>query len=180
MLGASAEGWAPPWVESWAWAASIFFWAAGEEEDRPACLPPSAKWGQGTGCPTAPHSLTDAACVLKLDLKHLHGGGHDDLASTSPAACQHLPVQGQLLPAAERMGATVKSRSPSTQGCAHQGQWRQTQPYGHSTPSLTHPLGPPATGTEPNRQMAPRQGLGRVAGPFSSREKWRSWGSPGP
>lgn len=69
------------------------------------------------GCPTAPHSLTDAACVLKLDLKHLHGGGHDDLASTSPAACQHLPVQSQLLPAAEQMGATVKSRSPSAQSC---------------------------------------------------------------
>lgn len=32
--GASAEGWVPPWVESCAWAAMIFCWAAGEKGDR--------------------------------------------------------------------------------------------------------------------------------------------------
>lgn len=31
VAGASTEGWAAPWAESRAWAARIFFWAAGEK-----------------------------------------------------------------------------------------------------------------------------------------------------
>lgn len=31
VAGASTEGWALPWPESWAWADRIFLWAAGEK-----------------------------------------------------------------------------------------------------------------------------------------------------
>lgn len=40
----------------------------------------------------------EAAGILKLDLQHLHGGGHNHLASASSTARQHLLKQGQLLP----------------------------------------------------------------------------------
>lgn len=49
---------------------------------------------RGSGPP--PEALTDAACVLQLDLQHLHGGGHDHLAGAGPAARQHLLQQRQL------------------------------------------------------------------------------------
>lgn len=117
VAGASTEGWALPWPESWAWADRIFLWAAGEKGGG-LLVSLRAQGGGRDGVQLvspprpAPHSLTEAACVLELDLQHLHGGGHDHLARAGPAARQHLLKQGQLLPAVKRAGLQGRVRGP--------------------------------------------------------------------
>lgn len=59
---ASAEAWAPPWVESCAWAAIIFFWAAGEKGDRLLVSLPVGGGGTGRG---PPRSLQPHQCGLR-------------------------------------------------------------------------------------------------------------------
>lgn len=146
VAGASTEGWAAPWAESRAWAARIFFWAAGEKGT--ACwLALSTGGGWGLAAPAPAPALTDAACVLELDLQHLHGGGHNHLAGARAAARQHLLQQRQLLPGREKVGP------PGVSGSG-----------GAEPPASDTPPASPATDTEPGRQTAHGQGLGRAVG----------------
>lgn len=117
------------------------------ERDSLLARPQHRRGGGGLAAPAPAPALTDAACVLELDLQHLHGGGHNHLAGARAAARQHLLQQRQLLPGREKVGP------PGVSGSG-----------GAEPPASDTPPASPATDTEPGRQTAHGQGLGRAVG----------------
>lgn len=114
----------------------------------------SCSWlGEAGPAPLLPYTLllTDAACVLQLDLQHLHGGGHDHLAGACPTAGQHLLRQGQLLPAVERPPA-VRRHVGELPAPRLPAEGVQVGVGGGACGSLRVP--------QPKRQMACRAGEG--------------------